>query len=169
MKIIQKKICLLGEFAVGKTSLVKRYVEGRFSEKYLSTIGASVSRKVIPREDYSMHMMIWDLVGGSEFSRREASYLMGTAGALIVCDLTRLDTLEVMVAYAKQLRVINPKAAIVFVGNKVDLQADRVIDDEALASVTLPYAAEKFLTSAKTGQRVDDAFIALARSIEGAL
>jgi small GTP-binding protein len=166
MKVVQKKICLLGEFAVGKTSLVRRYVEGRFSEEYLSTIGAQVSRKVLMRGDHELHLMVWDLVGGSEFSRREAGYLLGTSGALIVCDLTRPETLEAVISYANRLRAVNPKAAIVFVGNKVDLKAERAIDDESLFAVCHPFSKQVVLTSAKTGEMVEEAFALLADMLE---
>lgn len=88
MKVVQKKVCLLGDFAVGKTSLVRRFVEGHFEDKYLSTIGVKVARKSLDRDETKLNLLIWDLVGGNEFSRSETGYLLGTAGALVVCDLT---------------------------------------------------------------------------------
>ena len=93
MAIIQKKICLLGEFAVGKTSLIRRYVEDKFSDKYLSSIGVKVSRKNVELGDDTVKLLIWDLAGGEDYT--QSSYLMGAAGALLVCDVTRADTLTV--------------------------------------------------------------------------
>lgn len=94
MKVVQRKVCLLGDFAVGKTSLVRRFVDNRFDDKYLSSIGVKVSRKTLNRSDHTLNLLIWDLVGGNEFSRREIGYLVGAAGALLVCDLTRLETVD---------------------------------------------------------------------------
>ncbi len=80
MKTHQKKICLLGDFAVGKTSLIRRYVEGIFDEKYLTTVGVVVSRRMLVREHDSINLLIWDLAGGRDFSH--TGYLIGVSGAL---------------------------------------------------------------------------------------
>ena len=93
-KVIQKKICLLGDEAVGKTSLVRRYVEGRFDEKYLSTMGVTISRKTMVRPTYTMNMLVWDMEGSPTLKKIQVNYLRGAAGALIVCDLTRRETLS---------------------------------------------------------------------------
>ncbi len=167
MIVVQKKVCLLGDFAVGKTSLVRRFVESRFDDKYLSTIGVKVARKSLEREDSQLNLLIWDLVGGNEFSRAETGYLLGTAGALVVCDLTRPDTLEAMKRYTKQVRAVNPAVAVIFLGNKVDLPDDRAIDDETLTAVSAELNASFLLTSAKTGENVEVAFAHLADLIEG--
>lgn len=166
MTIVQKKICLLGDFAVGKTSLVRRFVEGRFEDKYLSTIGVKVSRYSLDRGNHSLNLLIWDLVGGNELSHREAGYLVGAAGALIVCDLTRYDTLETLQRYARHLRAINPQAAIVLIGNKIDLVTDRIITDSQLTAVSHSLQSEYYLTSAKTGLNVADAFSRLADRLD---
>jgi small GTP-binding protein len=166
MKIVQKKICLLGDFAVGKTSLVRRFVEGRFDDRYLSTIGVKVSRKKVMRSDYQLNMLIWDLVGGNEFSRAETGYLLGTAGALIVCDLTRPDTLAALRRYTHQIRAVNPGVSLLFLGNKVDLVAERKISDEVLTAVSAELGVNYLFTSAKTGERVETTFSVLADLIE---
>ncbi len=167
MKIIQKKICLLGAFAVGKTSLVRRFVEGRFDEKYLSTVGVSVSRKSLDRNGHQLNLLLWDMVGGTEMSHRETGYLVGAAGALIVCDLTRSTTLDAMAQYARQMRVLNPRSALVFVGNKADLTADRVITDAQLLDISHSFQSGYYITSAKTGSHVEAAFANLADRLEG--
>lgn len=166
MKVVQKKICLVGDFAVGKTSLVRRFVEGRYDEKYLSTIGVMVSRKTIEREDNTLNLLIWDLVGGDELSHREAGYLVGAAGAIIVCDLTRSDTLVPLQRYARQLRAINPHAILCFVGNKADLSEQHEITPEELAEISHKFDSAYFITSAKTGQSVATAFTYLADELE---
>ncbi len=166
MRVIQKKICLLGDFAVGKTSLVRRFVEGRFDDRYLSTIGVKVSRRTIDRSNHTLNLLIWDLVGGNELSQRETGYLAGSAGALIVCDLTRPKTLETLQRYTRQMRASNPQAAILFVGNKVDLTEERAIDDQQLHEVATNLQSEYFVTSAKTGENVEAVFIRLAEKLE---
>jgi small GTP-binding protein len=167
MKVVQKKVCLLGDFAVGKTSLVRRFVEGRFEDKYLSTIGVKVARKSLDRDETKLNLLIWDLVGGNEFSRSETGYLLGTAGALVVCDLTRPDTLEAMKRYTNQVRAVNPPVKVVFLGNKVDLVEERAITVEMLTAVTTELNAPILLTSAKTGENVEAAFALLADLLEG--
>lgn len=166
MKIVQKKICLLGDFAVGKTSLIRRYVEERFDESYLSTIGVHMSRKRMERDTHFLDFFIWDLVGGEDFHKIGRNYLLGAAGALIVCDLTRPETLPKLAYYAEQIRIVNETAALIFIGNKVDLNEERAVSDEALGQVLAPFASSFLLTSAKTGENVDHAFYQLADALE---
>jgi len=167
MTIIQKKICLLGDFGVGKTSLVQRFVEGRFDDKYLSTVGVKISRKTLKRSYGEMNLLVWDLAGSNGFESSGASYMQGAAGALIVCDLTRRDTLIAFENYARQVRTINPDIQLAFVCNKADLTHTRDISDIDLLTV-LSALGEKnfFLTSAKTGEQVEDAFSYLADILE---
>jgi small GTP-binding protein len=165
MTVIQKKICLLGDFAVGKTSLVRRFVEGRFDERYLSTIGVKISRKPLTRPYGTLNLLVWDLAGSEEVGA-ESSYIRGASGALIVCDLTRRDTLSGLEHYAAQLRQLNPKAVTVFVGNKADLIETRAISDEDLQALSAKLNSPCFLSSAKTGENVENAFLNLAERIE---
>ncbi|MCA9999712.1 MAG: GTP-binding protein [Anaerolineales bacterium] len=162
MAIIQKKICLLGEFAVGKTSLIRRYVEDKFDDKYLSSIGVKVSRKNVALGDDTIKLLIWDLAGGEDYT--QSSYLMGAAGALLVCDVTRADTLTAVIAYEKQLKAINPNATFVLVANKMDLLDNAQLSDEAIHHA-LPAAIPVYYTSAKTGHNVEQAFLSLAQQL----
>ncbi len=165
--IVQKKICLLGDFSVGKTSLIRRFVEGRFDDKYLGTIGVKISRKTLVRSYGQMNLLIWDLAGSNGFDTpSEMSYLRGAAGALIVCDLTRKNTLAAFAKYAHLIRAINPTASLFFVGNKMDLVNERVVSDSDLNIACLPFQGDWFLASAKTGEQVESAFARLAEQIE---
>lgn len=167
MTTIQKKICLLGEFGVGKTSLVQRFVEGRFDDKYLSTVGVKISRKTLKRSYGEMNLLIWDLAGSNGFESTGASYMQGAAGALIVCDLTRRDTLIAFENYARQIRIMNPGIQLVFVCNKADLIHTRDISDMDLLNVLSGLGERNFfLTSAKTGEQVEAAFDHLANNLE---
>ena len=167
MTIIQKKICLLGDFGVGKTSLVQRFVEGRFDDKYLSTVGVKISRKTLKRSYGELNLLIWDVAGSNGFESSGTSYMQGAAGALIVCDLTRRDTLIAFENYARQIRKINPGVQLVFVCNKADLIHTRDISDIDLLNVLSDLGGSNFfLTSAKTGEQVEGAFSHLADTLE---
>jgi len=168
MSVTQKKVCLLGDFAVGKTSLVRRFVEGRFDDKYLSTIGVKISRKSLARRYGALNLLIWDLAGNEDFGEVSSSYLRGAAGALIVCDLTRRETLPVFERLATQLRAVAPGAAIVLIGNKVDLVDERAIADADVQAACAALGSPCLLTSARTGENVEDAFLLLAERLEAA-
>jgi small GTP-binding protein len=165
MTAIQRKICLLGDYSVGKTSLVRRFVEGQFDDKYLSTIGVRISRRTMLRADRQINLLIWDLAGAQEFNT-QSSYLVGVTAALIVCDLTRHETLISCAKYAQQVRAIHPAAPLIFVGNKVDLTAARAITEAELRANTELLRGDYLLASAKTGQGVEAAFDRLTDRIE---
>lgn len=165
-KLIQKKVCLLGNFAVGKTSLIRRFVEGQFDDSYLSTIGVKVSRKSVSLAEYDMNLLIWDLAGGDDFEKMGNMYLRGAVAAFIVIDLTRPDTIDSFRFYTNQLKIINPDASIVLIGNKVDLEEERAVSNKELAHLSREANCEFLCTSAKTGFQVELAFEKLAMSIE---
>ncbi len=174
MRALSTKVCLLGDFAVGKTSLVNRFVHNAFSEKYLSTIGVRVSRKTVALvsddEVVELTILLWDLAGSEEFNQMRASYLRGAAGALLVCDLTRPETLDGLDSYLRDLQQISPQAKVVVVANKADLLADwegslRQERLAAPAAFAAALGAPYFVTSAKTGEHVEDAFRLLGRML----
>ena len=159
---LTKKVCLLGYFSVGKTSLVRRFVEGRFDERYLSTIGVKVDRKPLSLStedgEIDLNLMLWDLAGGPDAGPAIASYYRGASGAVIVCDLTRPETLPALTTYAIEFLAVNPAAKLVLAANKVDLVEERRLSEEVLAATASELDAPMFLTSAKTGERVEDMF-----------
>ena len=162
MNTYSKKICLLGDFSVGKTSLVRRFVHDRFDDQYISTIGVKVSRKTVmapgSQEIAEMTMMIWDLAGSQEFSAVTASYLRGAAGAILVCDMTRADTLKNLARYVDDLRKVVGSIQLVVAANKLDLSAQHQISPPQVAAVAATFDAPYFLTSAKVGEEVDVMF-----------
>jgi small GTP-binding protein len=170
---ISKKVCLLGDFAVGKTSLMRRFVYDLFDDKYISTIGVKVSRKVValPCDDgiLELAMMLWDLAGSEEFDRVRASYLRGASGAVLVCDLTRPETLAGLEAYAGELWAISPGADVILAANKQDLfealpsEGQEQLVAEHLQAVAARLNAAWHYTSAKTGEEVDALFRNLGR------
>lgn len=168
MKQLTTKICLLGDFSVGKTSLVRRFVESRFDDSYLSTIGVRVSRRTIQLttvDPTTLTMLIWDTAGSEAFSSIVRTYYQGASGALLVCDLTRTETLLSIGTYIREFQSINSGVPFVIIGNKVDLESQRTIADDLLASTSATYGTPWFLGSAKTGEGVEQAFQTLGTVI----
>ncbi len=167
MTAYSKKVCLLGDFAVGKTSLVRRFVYDLFDDKYISTIGVKVSRKTmaIPRADdvVELIMMLWDLAGGAEFDQVQTSYLRGAAGAVLVCDLTRAETLDHLQSYAEVLRKVSPDVCLVLTANKYDLADQQQLTPAQIESVAAGLQAPYYLSSARTGEEVETMFRHLGR------
>lgn len=167
--MISKKICLLGDFAVGKTSLVRRFVYDRFEDKYISTIGVRVSRKILavpgPAAPVEVSLLIWDLAGSEEFDRVRAGYVRGASGAILVCDMTRRQTLDNLSQYVADLRSITPDVHMAVVGNKVDLVDRQALTADDLTTFADEIRSPVYLTSAKTGDQVDGMFRHLARAL----
>lgn len=173
MGVLKKKICLLGTFAVGKTSLVQRFVNDRFSDKYLTTIGISVSKKLMPPVDCeetggpAQHtFLIWDIAGLEKFDPVVMNYFRGASGALAIADLTRPETVDELAAIGNKFLSVNPKAALVAIGNKLDLMNDRTDTFSDYKRLAADFGSELILTSAKTGERVEEAFQLLSQKIE---
>ena len=165
--MIQKKICMLGASAVGKTSLVSRFVRSLFSDKYHTTVGVKVDKKVVALGQEQMDLLLWDLYGEDEFQRIRASYLRGSSGYVLVVDGTRRETLEKAVVLQNRTEETIGKVPFVLVVNKADLAEKWEIDDAALEELN-KRGWPAFKTSAKTGEGVEQAFLALARNMAGA-
>lgn len=163
--VYQKKICLLGNFAVGKTSLVRRFVYNLFEEKYISTIGVTISRKQVLIKQAMINMVIWDLAGNDEFNGKHTSYLQGAAGAILVCDLTRPDTFEIIDFYREKMNSISPGAKLSIIGNKLDAVTSLENLEPNLALLAKASNAPYFLTSAKAGTNVEEVFRTLANQL----
>ena len=159
---LQKKVCLLGDFAVGKTSLVRRFVEGCFDERYLSSIGVKVDRKELrlpaSNGEVMLTLMLWDLAGGPDVGPVAPSYYRGSSAAVIACDLTRPDTISGIGRYAQRFQATNPTAQLIVAANKVDLVEERRPSNEDLDAMAADWAAPLFYTSAKTGEQVEAMF-----------
>ncbi len=172
MASVKKKICLLGSFAVGKTSLIERFVYNRFDEKYLTTIGVKISQKALPpiqdptSGEMTQHtFLIWDIAGLGKFDKVVTNYFRGAAGALAVADLTRPETIEDISELCEKFKSISPKASVVVLGNKVDIFKEDKKTLAALKAKAAGYATDLILTSARTGERVEQAFMELSQKI----
>ena len=161
---------MIGDFGVGKTSLIRRFVDRQFSDQYLSTVGVKISRKSIALENtkhpesVTAQLLIWDLEGHTKFKGIAPTYLQGASGVLIVADVSRTETVERISEHVKLFSSVNPKGSIIVALNKVDL-----IDEEKLALlVEISHAIGQgkvlavYKTSAKTGKDVDEIFHKLA-------
>lgn len=173
MSTISKKICLVGDFGVGKTSLIRRFVERQFSDQYLSTVGVKISRKTLELENLelekklSLQLLIWDLEGHTKFKGIAPTYLQGSSGAIVVADVSRIETLERIPEHIQLFTSVNPKSSAIVALNKSDL-----IDEEKLQKLVqlihnqeLKQVIGLYTTSAKTGLFVDEIFQKLAYKI----
>ena len=163
--MLQKKICLLGAFGVGKTSLTRRYVSSIFSDTYLTTVGVKIDKKSVDVDGAEVSLVIWDIAGEDEVSAVRTSYLRGAAGYLLVVDVTRAQTLEV--AKTIQGRVAAEIGDIPYLCllNKIDVENWDIAEARFEALQQAGWTVLR--TSAKTGEGVESAFAELARRIVG--
>jgi small GTP-binding protein len=161
--VIQKKVALLGASGVGKTSLVRRFVDSLFDDHYLSTIGVKVDKKAVRVGGQDVTLMLWDVAGAEERFSVPTSYVRGAAGFLLVVDGTRSETLAVAAEIVEQVgRELGP-LPFVLVFNKADLVTEWQLADASLGADAMPVHVVH--TSAKTGEGVEDAFNRLAAAL----
>jgi small GTP-binding protein len=155
---------MLGGFSVGKTSLVERYVHSLFSDKYLSTVGVKISKKILALDNTKMTLVLWDMEGKDIYTNVNLAYLRGAMGFFTVADGTRKETLEMALSLREAAMKIAGDIPFCLLVNKADVQDQWEITEAMLAPL-----AEKGIpilrTSAKTGEGVDAAFAALARDM----
>jgi small GTP-binding protein len=162
--MLQKKVCMLGGSGVGKTSLVSRFVNSMFSDKYLTTIGVKIDKKTVSVGADEMTMMLWDIYGEDDFQTVRDSYLRGASGYLLVADGTRHATLATATALQQKAESVVGHVPFLLLLNKADLQADWQVNQAALWKL----AEQGWVvatTSAKTGAGVEDAFTKLAQKM----
>jgi small GTP-binding protein len=160
---MQKKICLLGAFGVGKTSLVSRFVHSIFSDKYLTTVGVKIEKKSVQLDHHPVDLVVWDLYGEDDFQKVRMSYLRGAAGYLLVVDGTRRATLDTAVALQKKAAASIGDVPFLLLINKTDLVEQWEVDERLLADLTRG-GWNVLKTSAKTGAEVETAFVTLAQA-----
>jgi small GTP-binding protein len=160
-----RKVCMLGNPAVGKTSLVRKFVYDEFDDKYISTIGTKVTKKVInfAAKDLRLTLMLWDVLG-QRTRKLNTLYFRGAKGALLVFDGTRRDTFDSLDEWIDTFYTTVGEVPLVILGNKNDLPDWQVTEGDFKEFVASKDAVG-FLTSAQTGIYVEDAFLALARKL----
>jgi small GTP-binding protein len=165
--MLQKKICMLGSFSVGKTSLVRRFVDSIFNERYHTTIGVKVDKKMVNVKGEDVTLMLWDIYGEDAYQKMRMSYLRGTAGYLLVVDGTRRQTLADALALHDRIVQEIGKLPSVLVLNKDDLTDQWEIDSaQEMKLAEDGWTVQR--TSAKTGNAVEKVFLHLAQAILGA-
>jgi small GTP-binding protein len=163
--MISKKICLLGAFSVGKTSLVEQYVHSIFSDKYLSTVGVKISKKVLKLNEQDVTLVLWDMEGRDAYVDINISYLRGAMGFFVVADGTRAETLDAAINIRKlALDKIGADVPNYLLVNKADLADVWEIAEDSLKHVE-EQGIKVLRTSAKTGFAVEEAFTALTKDM----
>lgn len=174
MKSIAKKICLIGDFSVGKTSLIRCFVDRQFSDQYMSTVGVKISRKLVEvslneqTESRDVQLLIWDIEGQTQFKSIAPSYLQGANGAIVVGDLNRTKTIEHIKEHLDLVLSVNSQGLKIIVAlNKSDIikQEDLEKSKQLVQFQDCPQVLATYITSAKTGRKVDEMFQQLAHSM----
>ena len=171
-KRMKVKVCLVGEAAVGKTSLIRRFVLENFDDKYIQTLGTKVSKKEMTvvgpdgAGDLKIDMTIWDIMGQKGFRELlKEAYFYGAKGILAVCDVTRKKTLEDLDDWIEGVYSVTGKIPIEFLANKVDLKDQSEVREDDMVQAAKAYDSPFRFTSAKTGINVEIAFQSLAERI----
>ncbi|MFW9897770.1 MAG: GTP-binding protein [Candidatus Thorarchaeota archaeon] len=161
------KLILGGDGAVGKTSMVHRFVEDKFETDYKGTIGTSIMKKECEFEGLKskVRFVIWDLAGQSQFKRVRYSYVANAEAGILVFDVTRRDTFENIKLWYDESIEISKDIALILVGNKIDLEDSRVISTAEGEELAKKLGLGYIETSAKTGENIEDAFRMLALQI----
>ncbi len=162
--MIQKKVCMVGAFATGKTSLVARFVSSIYSEAYQTTVGVKIDKKSINLADREVNLLLWDVQGEDDFQKLRLSYLRGLSGYLLVVDGTRNATLEKAFALQQIIEETVGKLPFILILNKSDLLDEWEID----ATATDELSKKGWIViqgSAKTGLGVEEAFLTLAKKM----
>jgi len=174
VRTLKKKITLLGDPQVGKTSLIHRYVYDVFNEKYLSTFGAKITKKdmLFAREEYPsllydtrLTLLTWDIAGQKAFENIHKTYYRGAEGALVVCDITRQETLDNIREWIGDLYSVVGRVPTILLINKCDLKDQYSFGKKRVREVLAGLEVPCFTTSAKTGHNVEKAFTTVARLI----
>jgi small GTP-binding protein len=166
------KVCVLGDPAVGKTSLIRRFVRDEFDERYLYTLGTNVSKKDMVLEGdrglITASLIIWDIMGEKGFRDLLAeAFFEGADGALAVADLTRMDTLESLRGWIDAVRKVTGALPLLVLANKSDLEDEAEVPEESIAQLASEFGAGFLRTSAKTGDNVEAAFKTLTKDLIG--
>jgi small GTP-binding protein len=165
---LKVKICMVGDSAVGKTSLIKKFVLDIFDDAYMTTIGTKITKRTISvidgKEGTTMDMMVWDIMGQTSFrSLLQDAYFYGTHGVIAVVDSTRPETLDAIHEWVQSMRQVVGDVPMIFVSNKCDLE--RAITPEMLDKELDRYGSNHMYASAKTGENVAEAFKQLGLDI----
>lgn len=159
--MLKKKICMVGQFGVGKTSLVRRFVDSIFDERYLTTIGVKIDRKDVTVDGKSVMLMLWDLAGEDDLAQVKVAHLRGASGYILVVDGCRAATLQTAVALQERITQMVGPLPFVLAVNKADLKDKWEVQQTQLAQ----YGWQTFETSAKAASGVEQMFLGLTETL----
>ena len=176
-KDIIKKICLLGDPAVGKTSLIRRFVFDMFDDKYITTIGTKVTKKSVEVQketsagtlNIKITLLIWDILGQREYARLHPVYYQGAEAALIVCDGTRNETIRNLPTWTTSFQKVVGQVPIIYLINKCDLINMEEFETADVETISETYKAPFYFTSARTGDNVGEAFVEISKLLANRL
>jgi small GTP-binding protein len=159
--MLKKKICMVGQFGVGKTSLVRRFVDSIFDERYLTTVGVKIDRKDVTVGSECVTLVLWDLAGEDDLAQLNVSHLRGASGYILVVDGCRAASLAKAVELQRRISGQLGPLPFVLVLNKSDLRPQWEVKDAAVSE----HGWLTFETSAKVGSGVEEMFQALTEKL----
>ena len=160
------KILLLGDGAVGKTALVQRFVHGKFQKAYLMTIGMEPYSRYETIDKTKVCFSLWDIAGQDRFKVMRGMFFRGAMGGLVTFDLTRRATFENAKTWIAEAKKESPEALFILVGNKNDLEDDRVISSDEGEKLSKTLGCIGYIeTPALTGENVEDAFYSIGKTL----
>lgn len=156
----------MGDYAVGKTSLIDRYVNEKFEADYIATMGVNITLKNFKLGDLPVQLMLWDIGGSDKWANLRTMFYRGSSGVILVYDVTRPATFLNITHYLEDMEhTINKKLPFILLGNKVDLEHLKKIEPEiAEKLMEESNGVALFETSAKTGENVENAFKLIAQA-----
>jgi len=161
MQSISKKVVLVGNFGVGKTSLTRRFVFQKFADEYLTTLGVKIDKKIMSLPDLQVNLIIWDIAGEVSQTKVPKSYYLGANGIIYVFDLTRPSTFKHISEDLDYIQQLLPNVPYILAGNKKDLLSEEALKN-TISELPLPC---EYLTSAKTGECVEEIFQDLTKKM----
>ena len=160
------KVILMGDYAVGKTCIIRRYVSNTFIEDYKASIGVDITSQELAFEEGEVQLQIWDMSGQTDFKLVRSQFMSGTDMGIIVYDLTRPSSLENVPRWINEIHAMVPKLPLVLVGNKSDLINERQISKEAAEKTAKEHGMIKYIeTSAKSGDNIIELFKDIAQKL----
>lgn len=159
------KAIVCGDPAVGKTSLVLRFTDNAYKRTYMPTLGTNITDKIVEFPDFNLSFQLWDVAGQAKFARFRKSFYSGAGGHVLVFDLTQPETLKNLYAWSNDIKTLIGETPGLILGNKHDLVDQRKVTEEAITELSKTLGLPVVLTSALTGENVNDAFKELGLKI----